>query len=206
MSDVGVGLKKTIGRFTATSRSSLLLAIVVFFIHFLVIVLLLNNRAVKPSSDSELLLQIRLLSPDKLKSISPSIDIYLPTQAAVVTIKNLELPAIAIEEIDSNPGRVASSRQSESNIFDPKLRKTLSDMYSRPAAQPFQGLKSWTDSSGTQIVEVKKGECIRAMPGGLHEPGDNWSLRFKCGKNEGEQMIDNINADMAERNRGRRDK
>lgn len=206
MSDAGVGFKKRNGIFKAGIRPSLLIAILVFFIHLLVVVLLLNDRGVKPSSASELILQVRLLSPDKRKSVSPSIDSDIPLQPAAITIKNLELPAIAIEDITSKPAIAELSLQHESTIFDPRLRKKLSDIGSRVAPQPTPELKHWTDSSGVQIVEVKQGECIRAMPGDANARGDNWSLSFKCGKSEGEQMIDSINADMAERNRRRHNK
>lgn len=203
--DAGVGFIKK-SRSAVGSKPSLLLAILVFILHFLAIVWLLHDRAAKPAHHSEQLIQFRLLPAATHKPPIPALELYRLAPATAVTIEPLLPLDIDIEKSAGTSVQAELSAAEDSGIFDPRLRKKLSDLGSRAAAQPIQQLKSWTDASGTQIVEVKQGECIRAMPGASNARGDNWSLRFKCGKSEGERMIDSVNADMAARNRRRHDK
>lgn len=199
MTDAGVGLIKTVKFINV--QPSLLIAVLVFSIHLFAIGMLLHDNAGTSAHRNDRPLQFRLLPATIHKpgnSANTILAPYLAPRSTAITLP-LQPLVIDIDTTSASSANVERSEPSDPGLFDPRLRKKLSDIGSRPAGQPLQELKSVTDSSGKKIVEIQQGKCIRTMPGTTHDRGENWSLRFKCGKNEGERMIDNINADMAER-------
>lgn len=83
------------------------------------------------------------------------------------------------------------------NVFDPRLRKALRENGTGLPQFSKKELNTWSDPNGTQRLEVGDGECITSMQGASGEKGTRWSSsRVKCGKNEGERMMDRLNRSL----------
>lgn len=189
-------------KINANIKPSLWIAFWVFCLHCAVIFFLLRDHSLEKVQSKEELIKFRLLKPESFALAPPQINLYVP-HAIVLSKTDISLPEITLADpVGENKKSGKDFEDYNKNgsvIFDPRLRKKLSEMQVNTFDSGV-GLEAWVDSSGAQVVEINEGRCIKSMSGaGGGEHGINWSLPFKCGKNESDRMIDNINKDLAER-------
>ena len=191
--------------------SALLLSLVVVF-HSVIIFLMLNSKAIQRSNLSyQKPLQLLQLQPERkiisnqigLQSLNihaPEIRLTLPE--TIKDNKSLEFSESDLRGLPSEDTYELPSKNAHlyNDVFDPRLRKQLQENHQVVSKAKRAKLRTWQDVAGNTVVEVADGSCIRSMPSIGNSRETNWSLlRFKCGKNEGERMMDNVNADLAAR-------
>lgn len=89
-----------------------------------------------------------------------------------------------------------SSDSRDATIFDPRLRKRIGELRGSISVDGGENLRSWARPSGTQVVQVGDGKCIKSMPKLGDERGTRWSLRFACNKSDSEMMADEISRNL----------
>lgn len=179
----------------------------IFVGHVFFIDMALNhNPRSAENSFHELLLQVSILHPQKVisefDSRLPEANIRFESvqpDFQIPAIKNIEIDKANLDlSIDPNTHYELPSPHSDryANVFDPRLRKQLQENHQVVSKAKIAKLRTWNDGSGNTVAEVGEGDCIRSMPGG-DGVGITWStLHFKCGKDESDRMMDNINADL----------
>ena len=186
------------------ARKAFCFSIILCF-HILIVVFALSSKSTKKNLKEEFIslkflhsvpLQINLSEPKK-----PNVSSF----AKAIKIENINLTALEFaEDIPSVPAVSSDTNQNGTVIFDPRLRKKLSENSMHMVESKSQKLKEWTNLAGDIFVEVGDGKCLKSMSsmnsGGR---GTAWSLPFKCGKDGGEKMMDNINADLASRKKSK---
>ncbi len=191
------------------AQSSLAMFALILSLHLFLILLILNAKTSRNLQSKESSLILHLLLPELSKPVQVIQVQNFNHDVALGIIRFPEPEPIRVEinhpvigneqKIYELPNQHADVQQYE-NVFDPKMRKKLQEsrhINSRPAHST---LKSWTDSSGIELVEMSEGECLKSMPQIGNSKEKYWSsFRVKCGKNQSDHMMDSVNADLMSR-------
>lgn len=192
-------------------NSALLFALVIAF-HIVIILLILSSQSASRSNAAyEKPLQLLQLQPEKeinsynvnvqpLSVRAPEIQFVIPesindaNQIQFIESDLKVLPSADTYELPSENAHLYP------DVFDPRLRKKLQENHQVVSKAKLAKLRTWKDVTGNTVVEVGEGSCIRSMPSTGNSRAANWSLlRFKCGRDEGEKMMDNVTADLEAR-------
>ena len=193
-------------------KNSALLFILVVALHSVIILLILGNQSARRSNViNEKPLQLLQLQPEKkinsynvdvqpLSLRAPEIQLVIPESISDTNqIQFIESDLKGLPSVDTYELPTENSHLYP-DVFDPRLRKKLQENHQVVSKAKLAKLRTWKDVTGNTVVEVGEGSCIRSMPSTGNSRATNWSLlRFKCGKDEGEKMMDNVNADLEAR-------
>ncbi len=136
-----------------------------------------------------------VINPDAFKLNSPQ-DVLPPLPELT-----LQLEPLTPQEINELLGGNNVSSQTDSaeiarNVFHPGLRKQLTDASNKPVLARIEdrGLETYMDPSGTTVVMLEGGGCLRSPPTKIGEPR-NWYVSVTpCpGKSESEKIMDRVN-------------
>lgn len=199
---------------TLNIKSPFIFCIIVV-IHLLFIFIALTSKSSRKEDLShESLLQVIMLRPQKpefefephvpevnIRSYALQLEFHIPdVKYAEADISDLDLSAIEPNVHYELPNINADKFK---DVFDPRLRKQLQENHQVVSKAKIAKMRTWNDGAGNTVAEVGEGDCIRSMPavgGALASQGTTWSMvHFKCGKDESDRMMDNINADLEAR-------
>lgn len=172
-----------------------LIILLVVFLHFFSIWFFHQQKSVCRGYGAEPVLLLRILPVSKTTSLSKLTPPVLPAKSPASSMKIL-LPDIEISEPILAKPIPQKSNSGGSTIFDPRLRKLMSDDNADGRQMDVSGLRTWRDQSGTQFVEVSEGRCMQSMSAQGGERGVRWSISKKCGKSEGERIMDAVNESL----------
>lgn len=142
-------------------------------------------------------IRISIQDPITIATFQPAIIAVPMPDFAIsnVNVPDERTPSPDSTKVDSQAvGPPSESRNA--TIFDPRLRKRLGESVNSASADAGEIGGSWVRPSGTQVVAVGDGKCIKSMPKLGDERGTRWSLRFACGKSDSEIMADEISRNL----------
>lgn len=182
---------------TGLASRSVALAIVVG-LHFILVVLAIQNLSMRKLVDTaeQPLFYVNLA----VKPISPTLEIIAPDfsqlhpaislDAAVVNTVRIDVEA-ATDDPEPSYSILPANSGKYQHLFDPRLRERL------------QNLKHFTKSKtrsvdGIQILDLGNGECELTTVGKSATGRLSESVTVRCGNNESEQMIENMEKALAD--------
>jgi hypothetical protein len=182
---------------TGLASRSVALAIVVG-LHIILVVLAIKSLSVRKMVDAadQPLFYVKLT----VKPISPSLHIVAPDFSQIPPAISLDTAVINSLQIDGDVAAddaepsyklpIANSDKYQ-HLFDPRIRERL------------QNLKHFTKSKtrsvdGVQILDLGNGECELTTVGRSAAGRPSESVTVKCGNNESEQMIENMEKALAD--------
>lgn len=179
------------------ARSSALTIVVVF--HIIFALLAGKSFSVRKQMDSEE--QPLLYINPPLKPAPSNPDVILPdfshsrltisVDSPVINPVPIELDPEAINAESSNYTISSAKAEKYQHLFDPRLRERLQNLK--------HFTKSKTRSIGdTQILDLGNGQCEYTWVSSSRTGPPSVSVQVKCGNNESEQMIENMEKALAD--------